>query len=93
MEGQAQPQTTRPAPPQGNQPDSGGILSQEHMRPHIPPDQDKAASVERDMSAKTEKGEGLHTTSASFGLVYSDHATDGAGNGPEYFAKKAEERS
>ena len=42
---------------------------------------------DRDMTAKTEQGEGLHPASVSFGMIYSDNATDGEGKGPQDFAK------
>ena len=37
-------------------------------------------------SPKLELGDGYHKTSATFGLVYSDYDTDGAGHGPSDFA-------
>jgi hypothetical protein len=45
------------------------------------------------MAAKThESSPGRHSTSATFGTVYSDHETDKAGNGPEDFARMFERR-
>lgn len=71
------------------------------MSPHIPEDQDEvvARTDTNDMSLvevdeddlnqdpKTNDLDGgVHPTSATFGMVYSDYATDGAGNGPEEFS-------
>ena len=60
------------------------------MSAHIP--EGSAEGVERDMSAKTELGEGIHTTSTTFGTVVSDHETDAAGLTPEKMAEQTEDR-
>jgi hypothetical protein len=60
------------------------------MSAHIPEGSDSADSVERDMSAKTELGDGLHATSSSFGKVVSDDATDAEGLTPQAMAEQSE---
>lgn len=62
------------------------------MSAYIPEPDFDPADIERDMSAKTELGDGIHTTSGSFGEVVSDHATDAAGNTPKDIAGQAEAR-
>lgn len=64
------------------------------MRPHIPEGTSSISDVDIDQTAKhNEKGEGVHLTSATFGKVVSDYATDAAGLTPEDNAKRADERS
>jgi hypothetical protein len=61
------------------------------MSAHIP--EGSGDDAERDMAGKTELGEGIHPTSASFGKVVSDDATDAAGLTPEKMAQRAEDRT
>jgi hypothetical protein len=66
------------------------------MSAHIPEGTEAVAAKDidpddRDMSAKTnDLGEGLHTTSPTFGHVVSDHATDAAGLTPQALAERLE---
>ena len=39
---------------------------------------------------KTELGESLHPKSVTFGIAYSQYATDGAGHGPDYFVSETD---
>ena len=39
---------------------------------------------------KTELGDSLHPKSVTFGIAYSQYATDGAGHGPDYFVSETD---
>jgi hypothetical protein len=61
------------------------------MTAHIP--EGSGEDADRDMSAKTDIGEGIHTTSSTLGKVVSHHETDAAGLTPEKMAERAEART
>src|SRR4051812_48519858 len=81
------------------QPETDEFGNVRDMSAHIPEGTEEAAAKDidpddRDMSAKTnDLGEGLHTTSPTFGHVVSDHATDAAGLTPQTLAERLESSS